>query len=250
MEKIALVTGAYRGIGFEICRQLAEKGIKVILSARNEETGKIAAEKLNVIFHQLDITNEVSIEKIKDFIEKKFGKLDILINNAGVSTFEAFEERPEESFDLVMDTNLKGTFFCIQSYVDHFDKTDQSKGAIVNVGSFYGVISPDYRIYSKGDRQNSEVYGATKAGVIQMTKYFGVHLAERNIRVNCVSPGGIFNPDNPQQEDFIEKYSQRCPMGRMADTEEMVGAILYLSSNAANYTTGHNLIVDGGMSIW
>ena len=111
MDKIALVTGANRGIGFEVCRQLAEKGIKVILSARNEEFGKIAAGKLNVIFHQLDVTNEVSIEKIKDFIEKKFGKLDILINNAGIMIDHDIHgintdiDKVKETFD----TNTLGT---------------------------------------------------------------------------------------------------------------------------------------------
>jgi NAD(P)-dependent dehydrogenase (short-subunit alcohol dehydrogenase family) len=120
----------------------------------------------------------------------------------------------------------------------------------VNIASIYGEISPDPKIYLDGDRKNSEVYGATKAGVIQMTKYFAVHLAEKGLRVNAVSPGGIYNPETPQSERFIKEYSKRNPMGRMAMANEILGAILYLSSDTSSYVTGHNLVVDGGMSCW
>jgi NAD(P)-dependent dehydrogenase (short-subunit alcohol dehydrogenase family) len=114
----------------------------------------------------------------------------------------------------------------------------------------YGVISPDFRIYTDCARKNSEIYGATKAAIIQMTRYFAVHLAQRNIRVNAISPGGIFNPQAPQGDDFIKNYSYRCPMQRMARADEMVGATLYLASDAASYTTGQNIVIDGGMSCW
>ena len=172
------------------------------------------------------------------------------MNNAGVSTFEPFEDRPVESFDWVMNVNLKGTFLCIQSYVHVFDKFRLKRGSIVNIGSVFGIVSPDFRNYTDCKRRNSEVYGATKAAVIQMTKYFAVHLAERNIRVNAVSPGGIFNPESPQGEDFIENYSFRCPMKRMGDDTELIGAIVYLASDAASYTTGQNIVIDGGMTCW
>ena len=112
------------------------------------------------------------------------------------------------------------------------------------------MISPDPSIYHEDDRKNSEVYGATKAGIIQMTKYFAVHLAEKNIRVNAVSPGGIFNVENPQSAYFVDEYSKRNPMNRMANTGEILGAVLYLASDASSYVTGHNLVVDGGMSCW
>jgi len=105
-------------------------------------------------------------------------------------------------------------------------------------------------MYKEGDRKNSEVYGATKAGIIQMTKYFAVHLAENQIRVNVVSPGGIYNSENPQSENFVNEYSKRNPTGRMANTDEMLGAVLFLASNTSTYVTGHNMVVDGGMSCW
>ena len=114
----------------------------------------------------------------------------------------------------------------------------------------YGVISPDFRIYSENDRKNSEVYGATKAGVIQMTKYFAVHLAERNIRTNSISPGGVYNPKNPQGDKFMESYKYRCPMKRMANSEEISNVALFLGSNLSTYVNGQNITVDGGMSAW
>ena len=182
MEKIALVTGAYRGIGFEICRQLAEKGIKVILSARNEETGKIAAEKLNVIFHQLDITNEVSIEKIKDFIEKKFGKLDILINNAGIMIDHDIHgintdiDKVKETFD----TNTLGPLRLCKSLFPLLKKSDN--GRIVNISSGMGALN-DMGSYALA-------YRISKAALNAVTKILASELPE-NIKVNSMCPGWV-----------------------------------------------------------
>jgi len=176
--------------------------------------------------------------------------VDILINNAGVSVFEDSMSRTEDDFDFVSDVNLRGTFNSIQSFVKCFDEHKQDNASIVNVGSIYGVVSPDFRMYEEGDRKNSEIYGATKAAIIQMTKYFAVYLSEKNIRVNCVSPGGIYNQNNPQNKDFIKKYSERCPMNRMAKDDEIVGGIAYLSSDISSYVNGHNLIIDGGFVCW
>ena len=166
-----------------------------------------------------------------------------------MSCFEPFDERSEEDLDWVYNVNLKGPFFCLRAFASAFPR-DGAAGSIVNIASLYGIVSPDPRIYNDGDRRNSEIYGATKAGLIQMTKYFAVHLAERGIRVNAVSPGGLFNSDEPQGEDFINNYSRRCPMGRMANDEDIVGGVLFLASDAAGYVSGHNLVIDGGFSSW
>ena len=125
-------------------------------------------------------------------------------------------------------------------------------GSIVNIASHYGIISPDPRIYTDCARRNSEVYGATKAGIIQMTKYFSVNaIADgANIRVNAVAPGGIKNHRNPQGEDFQKNYGKRCPMGRLAETAEIVSPALYLLSEDASYINGHTLVIDGGMTAW
>jgi len=245
-DKIVLVTGACGQLGYRICEAFNKVEAKVIGFDINIDNNKIDG----VEYHKLDIVNKKEIDNLFEQVINKYKTIDVIINNAGVSTFEDFEKRPEESFDWVMDVNLKGTFFMIQSFVNIFDKYNLKKGSIVNIGSFFGVVSPDFRNYTDLPRKNSEVYGATKAGIIQMTKYFAVHLADRNIRVNCVSPGGIYNPKNPQGEDFIKNYSFRVPMKRMAQDWEMVGAILYFASDYASYTTGQNLVIDGGLTAW
>jgi len=246
--KIALVTGATGQLGREICRGFVDAGLEVIGVDKNLNDNKMIGSAQAEYIHT-DIADKESVTNLFEQVYDKYGRLDVLINNAGVSVFEPYEKRPEKSFDWVMDVNLKGTFFCIQEYSKRA-RQRKHKGSIVNIGSMYGIISPDFRIYTDCDRKSSEVYGASKAGVIQMTCYFAVHLADYDIRVNCVSPGGIFNPESPQGKDFIKQYSFRCPMGRMAETREMIGGILYLSSDAASYTTGQNIVIDGGMSCW
>lgn len=245
-NKVVLVTGSNGQLGNIICETFKEADAIVL----GTDLGISAKHNSVSDYYSLDISNKENVKTVFGEIFNKYKKIDILVNNAGVSTFEPFEERPEEKFDWVMDVNLKGTFNCIQTYVNFFDKFTCSEGTIVNVASMYGIISPDFRIYTDCERKNSEVYGATKAAVIQMTKYFAVHLADRNIRVNSISPGGIYNQASPQGEDFVKNYSQRCPMKRMAKDTEMVGAIIYLASAASSYTTGANIIIDGGMSCW
>jgi NAD(P)-dependent dehydrogenase (short-subunit alcohol dehydrogenase family) len=245
--KVAVVTGATGQLGRKTCNAFIQTGCTVVgLDVRVNEANKIEG----VEYYEVDIVNQQAIVVTFERIISKYKSLDILVNNAGVSTFAPFEEREEKDFDWVMDVNIKGTFFCIQAYVNLFDKYQLKKGAIVNIGSFYGVVSPDFRLYTDTPRKSPEIYGASKAGVIQMTKYFGVNLADRNIRVNAVSPGGIFNPASPQGPEFLKHYAFRCPMKRMANDDEIIGAILYLAGEAATYTTGHNIVVDGGMTSW
>lgn len=245
-DKVVVVTGACGQLGNVICKYFSESGSKVI--GFDVKIPEKRIDKVNYFLINIVESENIGIEFQKIF--EKFGRIDILINNAGVSTFEPFEKRPEAKFDWVMGVNLKGTFNCIQKYIELYDKYKLNIGNIINIASIYGVISPDFRIYTDCDRKNSEIYGATKAGIIQMTKYFAVHLADRNIRVNCVSPGGIFNPENPQGEDFRKQYAFRCPMKRMANDNEIVGAVLYFASEAASYTTGQNITIDGGMTCW
>lgn len=245
-EKVAVVTGANGQLGRKIVVAYRDAGARVfgfdVSIDTNREDG--------IEYLPVDIRVPSDVEHAFAAVSKTAGKIDILVNNAGVSTFESFEERSEEQFDWVTDVNLKGTFLCIQAYVKEYDKVQGTRGAIVNIASLYGMVSPDFRIYTDCVRKNSEVYGASKAGVIQMTKYFGVHLADRGIRVNAVSPGGVYNPVHPQGEDFIQQYSFRCPTKRMANDTEISPAVLFLSSDEASYVTGQNLAVDGGMSSW
>lgn len=246
-KRKVIVTGACGQLGVAICQSFLDAGSIVIGIDVDIENGKQIDDE-NVSYYTCDIVEKPSLTKLFNELYIKYESIDVLINNAGVSTFENFEDRTESAFDWVSDVNLKGTFLCIQEYFLH--QKNYNTGNIVNIASVYGLISPDPRIYEDGDRKNSEVYGATKAGIIQMTKYFAVHLASAGIRANAVSPGGIYNAENPQKESFVREYSKRNPMQRMANSEEMVGAILFLASKASTYVTGINLVVDGGMSCW
>lgn len=245
-NKIVVVTGSNGQLGSVIGEYFKKAGSIVI----GLDLGQNIVQDNFDSYYEMDVVDSQKVKDVFNAFFREYGRIDIIINNAGVSTFEPFEDRPEEKLDWVMDVNLKGTFNCIQNYVAQYDKYSQKIGSIINIASMYGVISPDFRIYTDSNRKNSEIYGATKAGIIQMSKYFAVHLADRNIRVNCVSPGGIFNQKNPQGADFIKNFSFRCPMKRMANQEEIMGAILYLASDAASYTTGQNITIDGGMTSW
>ena len=234
-NKIAIVTGGKGQLGKVITDQFKSLGATVY--------------DLDIA-DNFDLRDKSSILNQYKKIFSKHGKVDILINNAGVSVFEDLMNRKEEDLDFVYDVNLKGTFNSIQSFLECYDLYPQESASIVNIGSLYGVVSPDFRIYGNGDRKNSEIYGATKAGIIQMTKYLAVYLADKNIRVNCISPRGIYNQNNPQSEEFIKKYNDRCPMKRMARDTEMVGGIAYLASDISSYVNGHNLNIDGGYTAW
>ena len=245
-KKVVVISGACGQLGKSFCNYFINTGSSVIGVDREISQNKIN----NVDYFNLNVQNGNEVETTLKKIYKKYNKIDIIINNAGVSTFEPFEERSEEKFDWVTGVNIKGPFNIIQKYVKLFDENNQNYGNIINISSIYGIISPDPRIYGDNDRKNSEIYGASKAALIQMTKYFGVHLANRNIRCNSISPGGIFNPKNPQNKDFIKKYSYRCPMERMGEAHEISGLVLFLSSDASSYINGQNITVDGGMSSW
>jgi NAD(P)-dependent dehydrogenase (short-subunit alcohol dehydrogenase family) len=251
--KVFLITGASGQLGSQIVGALLVNGAKVVacdtsLNLLSNQYSEFT-ENSDLWLVECDIRDKNKISEVIDLSAKRFGTLDGLVCNAGISVFEDYLDRPESSIDLVMDVNLKGTIFCIQEFLK-FKKLFGGGGSIVNIASHYGIVSPDPRIYTDCERKNSEIYGATKAGIIQMTKYYATHAAELNVRTNCVSPGGIRNPDNPQGADFQANYSYRCPMGRMAETEEIIGAIIFLLSSAASYTNGVNITVDGGTTAW
>ena len=229
-----ILTGSKGGLGLAISKFLHDLGSNVI---------GFDLEDFN-LRDKKDVLNAYK----ETFSSKK--NIDGLINNAGVGCFEDPLERSEENFDKTYDGNLKGSFNSIQSFVKCFDSLNQSSASIVNISSIYGFLSPNFSIYPSGQGKSSEIYGATKAAVIQMTKYFSVYLAGRKIRVNCVSPGGLYNPKSPQSKIFIENYSEKCPMGRLGEYTEIVGGIGYLLSNLSSYVNGHNLIIDGGYSCW
>lgn len=251
----AVITGAAGQLGSALVGALLKSGVKVAAVDRSlgeleQKASEMNWEPRSILLLAADVTRKEQVKLVFEMAKKTFGYVQHIINNAGVSVFEPFMERTEESLDKVMNVNLKGTIFCTQEYLNLKRENLELRGVIVNIASHYGLISPDPRIYTDCDRKNSEIYGATKAGIIQMTKYFAVHAAEYGVRVNSVSPGGIRNAENPQGNDFQKNYSYRCPLGRMAELWEMIGPVLFLLSPAANYLNGHNIVVDGGMTSW
>ncbi|MBT5400368.1 SDR family oxidoreductase [bacterium] len=232
----AIITGSEGQIGRVLASKLIKLGYKVI--------GIDVVDQVNskIVYHRADITEKSEIEAVL----KQYDEVSVLINNAGVSAFTPFESRTEEEIDFVMDVNIKGNILMTQLVYDHFFKKSK-KGSIINIGSIYGMVSGDMRIYGDGDRRTPEIYGASKAAVINLTKYFAAYMAPDNIRVNCISPGGIFNN---QDSNFVDKYSKKVPMNRMGNENELLSSFEYLISDSSSYVTGQNIVVDGGFTSW
>lgn len=248
--KVAIVTGAAGQLGFSFSKALSEAGAVVIMADLNSNECK---EKENLVrkggyveVHsiEVDVTQKRSIKSMTEQVLERFKRIDVLVNNAGVAVFTPFSKRTIDEYNRVMNVNVKGTLFCTQIVSKEMQANG---GSIINIGSIYGIVSPDPRIYSDSGRNSSEVYGTSKAAIIQMTRYLAVHLAKFNIRVNCLSPGGVFAN---QKDFFINNYNQKTPLGRMAKESDLCGALIFLASGASSYITGHNLIVDGGFTIW
>lgn len=258
--RTAMVTGAAGQLGSAMVDGLLALGARCVATDTAPEALEATAAKRGwdadcVVLAPCDIRERAQVGAALDKGIDSFGEVDCLVNNAGVSVFEPWLERPESSVDWVTGVNLKGTIVCVQEFVSRRQALGERSGqlpggSMVAVASHYGLISPDPRIYTDCERKNSEIYGATKAGIIQMTRYWAVHAAGLGIRANAISPGGVRNPDSPQGPDFQANYGFRCPMGRMAEIGEMVGAVCFLLSPAASYINGHNLVIDGGMTCW
>lgn len=240
---VALVTGGSGQLGTAFCHALTAAGYRAysgdVPTAGSGEPGDVPRLPL-------DVRDPVSVHACVAQLVALEGRLDVLVNNAGVAVFTPFADRTVDEYRQVFDVNVLGTMLCTNAAARVM--RDQAQGgAIVNVASVYGVVSGDPRIYTDCARRTSEVYAGSKAALIQMTRYWGVHLAPDRIRVNCVSPGGVWAN---QGEDFVARYSAKTPLGRMATPEDIAGAVVYLASDRAAYVTGHNLIVDGGFTIW
>ena len=249
-NKVAIVTGAAGQLGRQFCKALADEGATVWVSDLDETKCKevVSTLKGEASHYSLlmDVTDPESVKSGFSKIKKTSGKIDIIVNNAGIGVFTPFKERKFDEFINVFKVNAGGTFLCIQEGSRLMQDTE-TKGSIINIGSIYGIVSGDPRIYTDCPRMVSECYGASKAAIINMTKYFAVFLADSGIRVNCISPGGVYNN---QGENFVKEYSRRTPLGRMAKETEIASTAVFLASSDSGYITGQNIAVDGGWTAW
>jgi NAD(P)-dependent dehydrogenase (short-subunit alcohol dehydrogenase family) len=260
-NKVAVVTGAAGLIGKQHCYALSEAGASIIACDIDiNKCEKLAGElKTKSIGVEVDITKPESIKELKEKILNEFGKIDILVNNAAINDmFEnpsaaaelsMFENYPLDMWQRSIDVNITGTFLCSQILGSEMAKA--GRGSIINIASTYGIVAPDQSIYKdKSGYQNfykSAAYPVTKGAVISFTKFLAAYWGKKGVRVNTLSPGGV---ENNQDTFFIENYSAKTILGRMAKPNDYKGAIVFLASDASEYMTGANLIVDGGWTAW
>jgi len=247
-NKVAVVTGGAGLIGKEIVRALNEFGATVYIADINEEkTGEVIKDT-GIKYINLDITSEASIREAIAKVIQNEGRVDILVNSAYPRTKDwgvKIEHVPFGSWKTNVDSHLGGYFLCCREAAEQMKR--QGEGVIINLASIYGVVAPDFSIYEETEMTMPVAYSAIKGGIIALTKYIATYYAKYNIRANVISPGGIF--DN-QPQDFVEKYSKKTPIGRMGKPGDVIGAVIYLASDASAYVTGHNLVVDGGWTVW
>ena len=264
--RVAVVTGGVGLLGAEFCRTLAEGGSAVAVVDLNASASQQIADALTKNGQQAvaivaDITSPDSVKAMVDKTVSTFGRLDILVNSAALDPkFDpdaiqkgiapgAFEDYPLEQWNAAMNVNLTGTFLVTQACVKQM-LAQGKKGSIINICSTYGLNGPDQGIYIKdGERvaYKPVYYTVTKAGVMGFTKYLAAYYAGTEIRVNALTPGGVFNH---HEDYFVKNYSAKTILGRMANKDEMNGALLFLASDASSYMTGNNLVVDGGWTAW
>jgi NAD(P)-dependent dehydrogenase (short-subunit alcohol dehydrogenase family) len=237
-DKVIIVTGGCGLIGKSIIKRIiAEDGIAI-----NAEINVITNLDNGII--NCDITSHNSVEECIIQIINRYGRIDGWVNNAYPRTDDwskKFEDIPLLSWKKNIDMQLNSIFICCQLVLAQMKK--QKSGSIVNMASIYGVVGPDFSVYDRTEMTMPAAYSAIKGGVVNFTRYLASYYGAYGIRVNCVSPGGIFDQ---QSTEFISNYEKKVPMKRLGSPEDVSPSVTFLLGNNSNYITGHNLIVDGG----
>ena len=264
--RVAILTGGAGLLGKQYTRTLLAAGARVVVADLQADAANAAAqaavndaggESLGI---GVDIARPADVERMVAAALDRWGRIDILVNNAGIDPkldaavvqqlANTFEDYPLALWQQSLDVNLTGAFLCCQAVGRVMVR--QKGGVIVNVSSTYGVVAPDQRLYQRdGEAEQTlfkpAAYAVTKAGIAHFTRYLATYWAPHGIRVNTLTPHGVFSA---QEEQFVRRYNDRCPMGRMARVDEMNGPLLFLVSDASSYMTGSNLVVDGGWTAW
>jgi len=236
-DKVIIVTGGNGLLGLEMIKNIRSKGGIAINADITVDTDLTKYEL------KLDVTSEDSILDSFKMVNAYFGKIDGLVNNAYPRTKDwgnKFEDIKLESWKTNVDLQMNSVFNCIQKIIPYLL---ESKGSIVNIGSVYGVVGNDFTVYENTGLTSPAAYSAIKGGLVNFTRYLASYYGKNGIRVNIVSPGGIFDNQHPT---FVEQYNHKVPMKRMGNPDDISPAISFLLSNEAKYITGQNIIIDGG----
>ena len=239
--RVAVVTGASEGIGHDLALGLAKAGSDLVLCSRREEKLLELKNEIESIGQQaeifvLDVCNLKNIQDLRGFVLERFGKADILVNSAGYKVRKMAWDVGEDDWDAMLDTGLKGLYFCCQAIGSIM--RDRQYGKIVNLSS----------TFSRSSSMGQSVYGTVKAGVSRLTELLATEWAQDGIRVNAVAPTAISTPSRQAtlQGDILKNVLSRIPLGRLGNTNDLIGATIYLASSASDFVTGHTLFVDGG----
>ncbi len=255
--RVVLLTGAAGHIGAAMGEALAELGADLVLLDIAQDSCREVADQIRSKFGirsvplPIDLADENAVRAVPHFVMDKMGRLDILINNAAlVGTSElkgwatSLSEQRVDTWRLALEINLTAPFVLTQACA--LMLTASGHGSVINVGSIYGIVGPDKSLYVGTKLGNPAAYAASKGGLLQLTRWFATALAP-DVRVNAITVGGVWRN---QAEDFHQRYKAKTPLNRMAVEEDLKGAVAFLASDLSDYVTGHNLVVDGGWTIW
>jgi NAD(P)-dependent dehydrogenase (short-subunit alcohol dehydrogenase family) len=249
--RVVVITGACGLIGKAMVSAFHERGARLVLvdvadaapAALAEQTG---GDTLGVA---CDVSKAAEVASLVARTVEHFGRVDVLVNNHQYKPKGFLEAKaetfPEELWDAVIDVNLKGTFLTCRDFGRAM--LERGKGSIINFASTYGVVSSNPDLYVGNSLGNPVAYSASKGGVVMLTKYLGAYWASRGVRVNAVTPHGVWNH---HEEGFVTRFSAKSPMKRLMQANEVLGAVLFLASDASSYATGSNLLVEGGWTAW
>ena len=256
-DRTAVITGGAGHVGSAICDALAENGAGIVVIDCNKELCEKKCEQVERDYHVdtlpvvLDLSKESELRQIPDIVLNHFTSLDILVNCAalvGTSSLKGwgvpFREQDADTWRLALEVNLTVPFILTQ--VCSGPLIQSRHGSVINIGSIYGIQGPDMHLYEGTVMGNPAAYAASKGGLIQLTRWLSTVLAP-HVRSNAITLGGVFRN---QPEQFREKYVKKTPLQRMAAEEDVKGAALYLASDMSSYVTGHNLVLDGGFTVW